>query len=117
MAKLVVITQEVDPEHPALAATVAKIRALARLLDEVVVLAHRAVPGVLPRNCRVRAFGARVRAARGARFELALASELRGLRGGAVLAHMCPIYAVLAAPLVRPLRVPLLLWFTHWRRT
>jgi glycosyltransferase involved in cell wall biosynthesis len=28
---------------------------------------------------------------------------------------MSPIYAVLAAPLVRPLRVPLLLWFTHWR--
>jgi glycosyltransferase involved in cell wall biosynthesis len=30
---------------------------------------------------------------------------------------MCPIYAVLAAPLVRPLRTPLLLWFTHWKRT
>jgi glycosyltransferase involved in cell wall biosynthesis len=30
---------------------------------------------------------------------------------------MCPIYAVLAAPLVRPLGVPLLLWFTHWART
>jgi glycosyltransferase involved in cell wall biosynthesis len=30
---------------------------------------------------------------------------------------MCPIYAVLAAPLVRPLRVPLLLWYTHWART
>jgi glycosyltransferase involved in cell wall biosynthesis len=28
---------------------------------------------------------------------------------------MCPIYAVLAAPLVRPLRVPLVLWYTHWR--
>jgi glycosyltransferase involved in cell wall biosynthesis len=28
---------------------------------------------------------------------------------------MCPIYAVLAAPLVRPLRIPLLLWFTHWK--
>jgi glycosyltransferase involved in cell wall biosynthesis len=28
---------------------------------------------------------------------------------------MSPIYAVLAAPLVRPLRIPLLLWFTHWR--
>jgi glycosyltransferase involved in cell wall biosynthesis len=28
---------------------------------------------------------------------------------------MCPIYAVLAAPLVRPLRVPLVLWFTHWK--
>jgi glycosyltransferase involved in cell wall biosynthesis len=30
---------------------------------------------------------------------------------------MCPIYAVLAAPLARPLCVPLLLWYTHWART
>ena len=30
---------------------------------------------------------------------------------------MCPIYAVLAAPLARPLRVPVLLWFTHWHRS
>jgi glycosyltransferase involved in cell wall biosynthesis len=30
---------------------------------------------------------------------------------------MCPIYAVLAAPLVRPLRIPLVLWFTHWRES
>ena len=52
---------------------------------------------------------------RGARFEAALVRELPGLRSGAVVAHMCPIYAVLAAPLVRPLGVPLLLWFTHWR--
>jgi glycosyltransferase involved in cell wall biosynthesis len=28
---------------------------------------------------------------------------------------MCPIYAVLAAPLARPLGVPVLLWYTHWR--
>jgi glycosyltransferase involved in cell wall biosynthesis len=30
---------------------------------------------------------------------------------------MCPIYAVLAAPLVRPLRTRLLLWYTHWNAT
>jgi glycosyltransferase involved in cell wall biosynthesis len=30
---------------------------------------------------------------------------------------MCPIYAVLAAPLSRPLGVPVLLWYTHWNRT
>jgi glycosyltransferase involved in cell wall biosynthesis len=47
--------------------------------------------------------------------QTALIRELRGLRGGVVIAHMCPIYAVLAAPLVRPLGVPLVLWFTHWR--
>lgn len=113
--KLVFITQQVDPGHPALAATVPKIAALARLVDEVVVLADGAVEDVLPANARVRTFRASNKAGRGARFETALARELRGLRGGAVVAHMCPIYAVLAAPLVRPLGVPLVLWFTHWR--
>jgi glycosyltransferase involved in cell wall biosynthesis len=115
LTKLVFVTQQVDPSHPALAATVPKIRALAGLVDEVVVLADGAVEGVLPQNCRVRTFRGGHKVGRGARFETALAAELRGLRGGAVVAHMCPIYAVLAAPLVRPLRVPLVLWFTHWR--
>jgi glycosyltransferase involved in cell wall biosynthesis len=113
--RLLFITQQVDPRHPALAATVPKIRALAALVDEVVVLADGAVPGVLPANCRVRTFRAGRKVLRGVRFETALARELPGLRGGAVVAHMCPIYAVLAAPLVRPLRIPLVLWFTHWR--
>jgi glycosyltransferase involved in cell wall biosynthesis len=117
VAKLVFITQQVDPGHPALAATVPKLRALAGLVDEVVVLADGAVEGVLPANCRVRTFRADRRAVRGALFESALARELLGLRGGAVVAHMCPIYAVLAAPLVRPLRIPLVLWFTHWRES
>lgn len=115
MRRLLFVTQQVDPAHPALAATVPKIRALAALVDEVVVLADGAVEGVLPENCRVRTFRAGTRAGRGARFEAALGAELSGLRGGAVVAHMCPIYAVLAAPLVRPLRIPLLLWFTHWK--
>ena len=115
MRRIVFITQQVDPGHPALAATVPKIRALAELVDEVVVLADGAVEGVLPGSCRVRTFRARTKAGRGVRFEAALARELRGLRGGAVVAHMCPIYAVLAAPLVRPLGVPLVLWFTHWK--
>jgi glycosyltransferase involved in cell wall biosynthesis len=115
MTKVVFVTQQVDPAHPALAATVPKLRALAELVDEVVVLADGAVDGVLPENCRVRTFRAGTKAGRGARFEAALARELKHLRGGAVVAHMCPIYAVLAAPLVRPLRIPLVLWFTHWK--
>jgi glycosyltransferase involved in cell wall biosynthesis len=28
---------------------------------------------------------------------------------------MVPLYAVLAAPVVRPLGVPLVLWYTHWK--
>ena len=66
-----------------------------------------AVPGALPENCRVHHVrrAARRRSA-DSRFESALARELRRARPLAVVAHMCPIYAVLAAPLVRPLRRP-----------
>lgn len=114
--RLVVVTQQVDPASPVLGASVAKVRALAARCDEIVVLADSAVEGVLPANCRVHLFRSRHRVGRGARFGAALAHELaRRPRPAAVLAHMCPIYAVLAAPLARPLGVRVLLWFTHWR--
>ena len=114
--RLVVVTQEVDPASAVLGATVPKLRALAERVDELVVLADSAVEGVLPENCRVRLFAAPAKTRRGLRFERALATELaRRPRPAAVLAHMCPIYAVLAAPLARPVGTPVLLWFTHWR--
>jgi glycosyltransferase involved in cell wall biosynthesis len=114
--RLVFVTQQVDPGHPALAATVPKLVALAARVDELVVLADGAVPGVLPANCRVRLFRSGTKAGRGARFAAALARELRPRPLG-VVAHMCPIYAVLAAPLARPLGVPVALWYTHWKAT
>lgn len=110
--KLIVVTQHVDPRHPSLGATVPKLRALAARVDELVVLADGAAPGSLPANCRVRLFASRTRAGRGLRFATALLGELSGAR--AVLAHMCPIYAVLGAPLARPRGVPVLLWYTQW---
>ena len=91
-----------------------KIAALAARVDEVTVLADGAVPGVLPDNCRVRLFRSPWKLGRGLRFEAALAAELAARRPERILAHMCPIYAVLAAPLARPLRIRLLLWYTHW---
>jgi glycosyltransferase involved in cell wall biosynthesis len=109
--KLVFITQLVDVDDPALGATVAKLRALARLVDELVILALDARPTDLPANVRVRTFGGGSRAGRTMRLLAALARE----RPGAVVAHMAPIYAVLAAVVTKPRRVPLLLWFTHWR--
>ena len=116
--RLVVVTQAVDPSSPVLGATVAKLRALAERVDELVVMTDSAVDGALPDNCRVRPYRSRNRAGRGLRFESALAGELRGRpRPAAVLAHMCPIYAVLAAPVARPLGVRVMLWFTHWRQS
>jgi glycosyltransferase involved in cell wall biosynthesis len=114
--RLVVVTQQVDPESPVLGATVDKLRALALRVDELVVLTDSAVEGALPGNCRVRLFRSSRRSGRGLRFETALARELSVRpRPAAVLAHMCPIYAVLAAPVARPLGVDVFLWFTHWR--
>jgi glycosyltransferase involved in cell wall biosynthesis len=117
MTRIVFITQHVDPEHPALAATIPKLQALARIVDEVVVLALGARPGALPPNCRVHVFGGPSRLVRTLRYVAALARALHGDHPAAVVVHMVPVYAILAAPLVRPRRVPLLLWFTHWKAT
>ena len=112
--KLVFITQVVDPADPNLGATTAKIAALARRVDEVVVICDRGVDGVLPSNCRLRVFGAPTRPQRAVRYVGAIVSELRE-RPVAVVAHMVPLYAIVAAPFVRARRVPLVLWYTHWR--
>jgi glycosyltransferase involved in cell wall biosynthesis len=110
--RVVFVTQAADPAHPVLGATLPKIRALAARCDEVVVLADRIDESALPENCRARSFAASSQAERGARYVAALAPELAE-RPVAVLAHMAPVYALLAAPLAKPLRVPLLLWFTQ----
>jgi glycosyltransferase involved in cell wall biosynthesis len=109
--KLVFCTQKLDANDPVLAATVPMVRALAARVDELVVLCDTATFRL--DNVRVHEFGAATQIGRGARFEAALAGELRGC--GGVVAHMVPLYAVLAAPLVRPLRIPLVLWYTHWK--
>jgi glycosyltransferase involved in cell wall biosynthesis len=112
VTRLVFVTQAADPAHPVLGATLAKIRALAERVDEIVVLADTVDEAALPANCTARSFAASSQAARGARYLAALAPEL-ARRPVAVVAHMSPIFALLAAPLARPLRVPLLLWFTQ----
>jgi hypothetical protein len=114
MRKLVFATQKLDPADPVLAATVPMVRALAARVDELVVLCDSAVPQAVPANARVREFGSATQAQRGAKFVAALAQELRPKPVG-VVAHMVPLYAVLAAPIVRPLGIPLVLWYTHWK--
>ena len=114
MRTLIFATQKLDPGDPVLAATVPMVRALAARVDELVVLCDSAVPEAVPANARVHEFGARTQAQRGAKFTAALARELRPKPIG-VVAHMVPLYAVLAAPLVRSLKIPLVLWYTHWK--
>jgi glycosyltransferase involved in cell wall biosynthesis len=114
MRRLVFATQKLDSRDPILAATVAKVRALAERVDELVVLCDSAEPSVAPANVAVREFGSRTQLGRGARFAALLARELSPRPLG-VVAHMIPLYVVVAAPLVRPRRIPLALWYTHWK--
>ena len=114
MERLVFATQKLDPDDPVLAATVPMVRALAERVDELVVLCDSARNHALPANVRVHEFGAPTQLQRGARFDAALARELRPRPLG-VVAHMVPLYAVIAAPIVRPLGIPLVLWYTHWK--
>ena len=114
MRKLVFITQVVDPSDPNLGATCAKIAALAARTEEVVVVCQRGREGVLPDNCHLRVFGAPTRAERGRRFVSALGGALTQ-RPDAVVAHMIPLYVLIAAPAVRAKRIPLLLWYSHWK--
>jgi glycosyltransferase involved in cell wall biosynthesis len=116
MRTLVFVTQRLDADDPILGATVAKVRALAARVDRLVVLCDTARTEELPDNVRVRTFAAGSQAARGARLAAALAQELRRRPLG-VVAHMIPLYALVAAPLVRPFGVPLVLWYTHWSDT
>jgi glycosyltransferase involved in cell wall biosynthesis len=113
--RLVFLTQAVDAEHPALAQTLDAIAALAKRVDELAVLCQSIGPhGALPDNVSLRSFGGRSRLERGARFERLLAAALRGSPRPAVVAHMIPMYVVLAAPLTKPLGVRVALWYTHW---
>lgn len=114
MRKIVFITQVVDRSDPNLGATRAKIAALARRVDEVVVLCVRGTADELPENCRVRSFSDGKRSRRAYLYLTALNEELRE-RPLAVIGHMVPLYTVVAAPLVRARRVPLMLWYTHWK--
>ncbi|HET8892607.1 MAG TPA: glycosyltransferase [Gaiellaceae bacterium] len=112
MTTLVFATQAVDADDPVLGPTAAKVRALAARVDELVVLAERIDVDALPDNCRAVVVDAPLRALRGARFVTGIASAVVR-RPLAVIAHMSPIYALLAAPLAKPLRVPIALWFTQ----
>jgi glycosyltransferase involved in cell wall biosynthesis len=114
--KLVLVTQTLDQEHPTLAQTLDLVDALAARVEELTVLCQSVgTHPPLPANVHVRTFGAGSRPGRGVRFLRALGVELRStVRPDAVLAHMVPLYVVLAWPLARPLGVRIGLWYTHW---
>jgi glycosyltransferase involved in cell wall biosynthesis len=113
--RIVFVTQTIDSEDPNLAVAVDKVRALAARCEEVRVVADRVRKHDLPDNVTFRTFASGSRIGRGVCYERAIAEALGDPRPDALLAHMVALFLVLAAPLARARRVPLLLWYAHWR--
>ena len=113
---LLFVTQTLDADHPVLGSVVGSVTALAERFDRVTVIANEV-------GCVSSDFPAEVislgrehgasRGTRGVRYQRALAETTRSGRADALLAHMCPVYVNLAAPLLRVRQVPSLLWFAH----
>ena len=114
--RLIFVTQLIDADDPNLGFVVSQVRALASRVDRVTVIANevREIPPDL--GAEVRSLGkerGRDRTARGAAYLRAIVEETYRLQADAVIAHMCPIYASIGAPVARLTRTPTLLWFTH----
>jgi glycosyltransferase involved in cell wall biosynthesis len=114
--RLLFVTQKLDADDPVLAQTVDLVRELAARVERVDVLCDAVGRHDLPATVHVRTFGARTRLGRGVRFGRGLAATLlpRSTRPDALFVHMIPLFVLLAAPLAKPLRVPIFLWYTHW---
>ena len=114
--RILFVTQTIDADHPVLAQTVDLVRELAARCEAVDVLCDAVGRHELPANVHLRTFGARTRLGRGVQFVRGVAASVlpRAARPDAVLVHMVPLFVLLAAPFVKPLRIPVLVWYTHW---
>jgi len=110
--KVILVTQTLDPEHGSLAQSLDLVRALAARVDELVVLCRDTRWDQVPENVTVCTFDAATKAGRALAFQRALAASSGS--ADAVVVHMVPTFLVLAAPLARARKLPLLLWYTHW---
>jgi glycosyltransferase involved in cell wall biosynthesis len=112
MRRIVFAMQSLDPSVEILASFIPVVDELATRVDEVAVIADHGLVTGRPGNVTLRTFGASSRPQRLARFVRAVRAELS--RGAdAFVAHQIPIFAVVAAPVARRYRVPILLWYAH----
>ncbi len=115
LVSIVFVTQVVDPDDPVLGFVVPQLGALAERCDLVVIANEvRSLPADV--EFEVISLGKEVgrgTLARGVRYLAVLWRCFRRRRTDALVAHMCPIYLTIAAPLTRLFGITSLLWFLH----
>lgn len=105
-----------DADDPILGFTTVWINALARHCKQIDVLTMQAGRLALAPNVRVYSVGKERgygEARRAFEFYRILGDLLRKNRYDACFAHMQPLFAVMAAPLLKLRRVPITLWYAH----
>jgi glycosyltransferase involved in cell wall biosynthesis len=105
-----------DDNDPILGFTTAWIRQAASHVDQLDVITMRAGHIDVPSNVSVYSVGKErgfSEARRAYEFYRILGGLVRRHRYDACFAHMIPIFAVMASPVLRPFGVPITLWHTH----
>jgi len=119
MTRLVFVTQRIDPNDPVLGITLDLIESLAERCERLVVVANEVIDAPFKGgHVEVVSLNKELgwgRVRRGIRYEQVIGRVARTLRPDALLAHMCPIYLNLAAPVVKAYGIKSMLWFAYPR--
>jgi hypothetical protein len=113
---LVFVTQLLDPADPVLGFVAGLLPALAARCDRLLVIANelRALPEDV--DAEFESLGKErgsSRLARSLRYERLLMRLGRDRSFCGLFAHMCPVYATLSSPLLRPRGMRVVLWYAH----
>jgi glycosyltransferase involved in cell wall biosynthesis len=114
--RLLLFNLATDADDPVLGFTTDWLNALAARCDAVDVLTMRAGRLALADNVRVFSVGKELgysEARRALTFYGRLAALLSQHRYDAAFAHMIEVFALMSAPLLKPARVPITLWYAH----
>lgn len=115
MTAIIFVTQVIDEDDPVLGFTSSLVRALAKRVD-VAVIANEVRGQPVPMGAEVISLGKQLGAPRwrmAARYEAAVASRCHRMRPAALFAHMCPPFLTRAAPVIKLIGTPSILWYAH----
>jgi glycosyltransferase involved in cell wall biosynthesis len=113
---LLVFNQKLDTSDTDLEVTFEWVNALAARVASVWVITHERGEGVLPANVHVLSIGRESgfgRPRKVLRFYAALHRVLGQVRIDACFVHMVPVFAVMAAPILKARGIPMVQWYTH----
>lgn len=114
--RLLLFNLMMDADDPVLGFAMTWVNALARRVDAVDVVTMQAGRLAVDANVRVWSLGKEKgysEPRRAVEFYRILGQLLRKGKYDACFAHMNPLFAVMGAPLLKPARVPMTLWYAH----